>query len=124
MMNIFRVTASVLVCLCAASCATVVSYGVPGDFGAEPADYASAVHTYFQQALKDPESAQFRQIGEPHQGDLEHWMGLVNGGMKTNYGWIVDVTVNAKNSYGAYVGYRTYSFLFRGESIVDVIEPQ
>jgi len=56
---------------------------------------------YFVQniGLKDPSSAQVRniQIGQKH--------GKVNihGNI---YGWLVTFELNAKNSYGAYVGYK------------------
>ena len=47
----------------------------------------------------------------------------VAGGTKIFYGWLVKATINAKNSYGGYIGFKTYTFLFRGEAITDTIDP-
>jgi hypothetical protein len=33
------------------------------------------------------------------------------------------VTINAKNSHDSYTGFKTYTFLFRGEKIVDARLP-
>ena len=90
------------------------------DYGAQPQHPETAIHLYFETTLKDPSSAQYREITKPVHGWIRD--PIVAGG-KTNYGWQVDVAVNAKNSYGAYVGFKTYSFLFRGEEIVDLITP-
>lgn len=39
----------------------------------------------------------------------------------SSYGWGVCYTVNAKNSFGGYVGARPVMFVFRDGAIVDVI---
>ena len=39
------------------------------------------------------------------------------------YGWTVKATINAKDSHDSYVGFKTYTFLFRGEKIVDARLP-
>ena len=39
------------------------------------------------------------------------------------YGWTAKATLNAKNFRDSYVGLNTYTFLFRGEKIVDVRLP-
>lgn len=109
-----------LACVLLAACATAPIEPSAIDYGATPVHYMDAVHRYFTQTLKDPASAQYQDVAPPERGYIKN--GLLYGGGKT-YGWLVNVTVNAKNSYGAYVGFRTYSFLFRGEQLVDVIPP-
>ena len=42
---------------------------------------------------------------------------------KREYGWKVSVTINAKNSSDSYTGFKIYTFLFRGEKIVDARLP-
>lgn len=52
--------------------------------------------------LKDPNSAVFK-FGEPRRGT-----DIIAG--EAVLVWYADMQVNAKNSFGGYVGYRTYSF--------------
>lgn len=55
----------------------------------------------------------------PAKGFFQNRAPLIEGGkVATVYGWIVNVSINAKNSYGGYVGFKPYSFLFRAEEIV------
>ena len=110
---------AVLACVALASCATAPP-PQDVDYGAPPAHYMDAVHRYLDEILKDPSTAQYRELSAPFKGYVQ--AGLLYGGRRT-YGWMVNVEVNAKNSYGGYVGFRTYSFLFRGEQLVDVIPP-
>lgn len=35
------------------------------------------------------------------------------------YGWAIPVRVNAKNSYGAYVGYQDYMFMYLNNNLID-----
>lgn len=58
--------------------------------------YEKKVKAYQETRLKDPDSAKYHFL-EPHKG----WCKF-NG--KVNYGWIIDYTLNAKNSFGGYVG--------------------
>lgn len=53
--------------------------------------------------LKDPSSAQVRDIQVLSRGGIQN--GLLNGG-EWRYGWIISFECNAKNSYGAYIGFR------------------
>lgn len=57
--------------------------------------------------LKDPYSAQVENIRivEPYR----HYRGVFKGGY--DYGWLITFALNAKNSYGAYVGFRTYQIM-------------
>ena len=42
---------------------------------------------------------------------------------KRFYGWKVEATVDAKDARGQAVHAQTYTFLFRGETIVRVVRP-
>jgi hypothetical protein len=88
------------------------------DYGDPPTDYEAAIRAHFDRILKDPSSVQYREITQPEKGFFRG--PIIAGGQKT-FGWLVKATVNAKNSYGGYVGFKTYTFLFRREHIVDVL---
>lgn len=65
----------------------------------------SAVQTYVERVgLRDPSSAQVRNIRV--EGPMRWIKGLVQGG-GYNYGWQIAFEINAKNSFGGYVGFRT-----------------
>ena len=97
--------------------------GAATKYGDIPANYEEAIRGYFLEHLKHPESVQYREITQPDQG----YTTAVTGGLlmreKREYGWTVKATINAKNSRGSYVGFKTYTFLFRGEMIVDARLP-
>lgn len=63
--------------------------------------------------LKDPESARY-SFGTVYKG---YFVGSAFEGRKLQAGYLLDVTVNAKNSYGGYVGPKPYKFLFRNGKI-------
>jgi hypothetical protein len=65
-------------------------------------------------SLKDPTSAQFRH-GICRQG---YWSSVPILGMSVAFGWTQEGQVNAKNSFGGYVGFRPYQVLMRdGEAV-------
>ncbi|WP_329697838.1 hypothetical protein [Pseudomonas sp.] len=64
--------------------------------------------------LKDPDSAKYG-FGSVYQG---YMVGSVFEGRKLEAGYLLDVTVNAKNSYGGYTGAKPYKFLLRNDQIV------
>jgi hypothetical protein len=96
---------------------------VPSKYGDMPTDYKEAIQKYFLGHLKYPDSVQYQQITTPEQG----YTTAVTGGLlmreKREYGWTIRATINAKNSKNRYTGFKTYTFLFRGEKIVDTRVP-
>jgi len=78
------------------------------------------IREYFARTLRDPYSIVYREITQPEKGVITN--AFIDGG-GYNYGWLVNATINAKNVYGGYVGYKTYNFLFRGEDLVTVKTP-
>lgn len=79
---------------------------------------AQAKQEYFDKYLKDPSSAQY-QWGQVKQA----WYGvgiMANGNGNVDYGYVLDVNVNAKNSFGGYTGFITYRFMFHSGQIISI----
>jgi hypothetical protein len=87
-----------------------------------PAHYEEAIRQYFQEHIKDPDSVQFKEITKPVMGYTTAVTGILMRETR-NYGWTVKATINAKNSRGSYVGFKSYTFLFRGEKITHTLVP-
>jgi hypothetical protein len=85
--------------------------------GAYPADYQRIVTNYMATSLKDPFSAQY-DWNDPHPGAM--WTG-VNGGEQ--YGYVVVVGVNARNSFGGYTGEQLWQILIRDGQVRFAVEP-
>ena len=82
----------------------------------------SLAETHIKGTLKDPFSAQFVH-GQPcYRGAMKQ--SLLKGGAWL-FGYLQEGTVNAKNSYGGYVGFRQYKALMRGNMVVNycIIDP-
>ena len=85
------------------------------DYGEYPTDYEKIVKDYFSRFLFDPYSAVYR-IGQPYKGYLGK--PPILGGGPDKFGYLVDVSVNAKNRYGGYVGERQYSVLILNGQVI------
>ena len=92
-------------------------------YGAMPTNYEEAIRKYFLEHLKHPESVQYRELTKPEQGYTTEVTGGLLMREKREYGWTVKATIDTKNSHDRYVGFKTYTFLFRGEKIVDARLP-
>jgi ketosteroid isomerase-like protein len=92
-------------------------------YGDMPANYEEAIRQYYLAHLKHPESVQYREISQPERGYITEITGGLLMREKREYGWTVKATINAKDSHDSYVGFKTYTFLFRGEKIVDARLP-
>jgi ketosteroid isomerase-like protein len=92
-------------------------------YGDMPTNYEEAIRKYFLEHLKHPESVQYREITKPEQGYTTEVTGGLLMREKREYGWTVKATINAKNSHDSYVGFKTYTFLFRADKIVDARLP-
>jgi len=88
-------------------------------YGDMPTNYQQAIRKYFLEHLKHPETVQYGEITPPIQGFVTKLAGGMLMTEKRIYGWTVKASINAQDSRGSYVGSKTYSFLFRGEKIVD-----
>jgi ketosteroid isomerase-like protein len=92
-------------------------------YGEMPTNYKDTIRNYFPEHLKYPNSIQYREITSPEPGYTTAVTGTFLMRETHTYGWTVKATINAKNSRDSYVGFKTYTFLFRGEKIVDVRLP-
>jgi ketosteroid isomerase-like protein len=92
-------------------------------YGEMPTYYQDTIRKYFLQHLKYPDSVQYREITSPEQGYTTGVTGTLLMRETRTYGWTVKATINAKNSPDTYVGFKNYTFLFRGEKIVDARLP-
>lgn len=95
--------------------------GVSGDKtdpGPFPGDYSAMVRMHLQRVLKDPYSVQDLSISKPVRASV--WTGLVRSGSVET--WASCVSYNAKNSFGAYVGLRSYTYHFRNYDLFNVVD--
>jgi ketosteroid isomerase-like protein len=97
--------------------------GVASKYGEMPTNYEGMIRKYFLEHLKHPESIQYAKITQPEQGYTTGITGVLLMREKREYGWTVKATINAKDSHDSYVGFKTYTFLFRGEKIIDTRLP-
>lgn len=86
------------------------------DYGSYPSNYESIVKNYYNSILKDPGSANFQHISSPEK----RWYG--GNFMPAKYGYLVCASVNAKNSYGGYVGYSTDGLFIRNGYVIDYFQ--
>ena len=92
------------------------------DYGEMPLDPVAAIHAYFRRVLVNPPAVHYGEITAPEHGYLKS-DGLLIRHPTWQFGWTVRATVDAQSSWGAYVGPKTYTFLFRGEKIVGSVAP-
>lgn len=81
------------------------------DYGLYPSDYERIIKDYAAITLKDPSSAQYTFLNEPKRA----FNGI--GGAK--FGWVVCANINAKNSYGGYVGTRMNYFMIKDGRVIN-----
>jgi len=87
------------------------------DCGREPtqSEIEAAVSQRMVEYLKDPGSAQYQVQEAPRKG----WMKVdPKIGADAEFGWDVTVLINAKNSYGGYIGFQKFRFLIRDGAVV------
>jgi len=98
-------------------CATVSKdEAATANFGPFPDRYQDGVKAMMSPRLKDPYSAVYN-FGIPRKGVARD--GLIFG-CKKHYGWIIPVGINAKNSFGGYVGEQQYYFMVSEGRAMDI----
>lgn len=84
-----------------------------------PVNYKSAIDDQLKHTLFDPYSVKIESVSEPKRIFIEkEAFGLQAGQLA----YLVEIEYNAKNKLGAYTGLVKRTFIFRGESIIDVFE--
>jgi hypothetical protein len=91
------------------------------DYGRFPNNHQDVVKSYFSNSLKDPFSARYQFTSAPARAYSRN-APAVGGGIN-RFGYVVNVSVNAKNSYGAYVGWKNYRLLIRNDRVIQEIVP-
>ncbi|MDX7999345.1 hypothetical protein FE394_09045 [Xenorhabdus sp. Reich] len=87
------------------------------NYGELPGNYEEQIKNAMSASLKDPYTAHYRFL-KPFKGYTQDGEWSPSKG-SVAYGWIVPVYVNAKNSYGGYVGERRYVYIFSGGVLYD-----
>lgn len=93
------------------------------EYGPKPSEPEKGINSYFHDTLKDPDSAKIEMgnLRREYWGYHGAWFRWSNGFI--HHGWAMPVRVNAKNSYGAYEGFKSYLFLFENGFLIDHIGP-
>ncbi len=83
---------------------TKADYGTP----ISQEDAQSQALEFLKRVLKDPDSAKIDW--SPVSSGWWREAPIDGGGLK--FGYILNANINGKNSYGAYIGYKPYRFMF------------
>ncbi len=89
------------------------------DFGAYPTNYETIIKEHLYRTLIDPTSLLIEFTGTPYQGYCYAPVSVPNG---QNFGYGVPVRINAKNSYGGYVGWKGHVAYIRNGTVFGVFE--
>jgi len=103
--------------------AQTASHTAASEYGDMPTHWEETIRQYFQTYLRDPGSVRYQEITPPVKGAVTTVTGVILAHETRRPGWTVKATINAKNSQGGYVGFKTYTFLFRGERIIHTVSP-
>lgn len=87
------------------------------DYGSYPTNYENIVKQYFEMRLKDPASVMYRGMTTPKK-----WHSSVPF-YGTKFGYIVCVSMNAKNSLGGYTGFISRALLIRNGEVIEQDDP-
>lgn len=111
-----------LTALALSACATTSSSISPTslEYGAKPSVDEQSIESYMAGLLKDAESARY-SFDEPVKAYCQG--GALSGGKVLWSGWVIPFKVNAKNSYGGYVGFKPYVARYNDDGLMDVSEP-
>ena len=100
-----------------------VTWQVPPEtasYGQMPVAYEASVRAAMENYLKDPASAIYR-FGKPVRAYSNYGWAEAHGAQVEWTGYLVKVEVNAKNSFGGYVGYQPYLVLFKDNAVFRVL---
>lgn len=133
MRKIALLAAMLVMAIVAGGCASMNAATAPteeqikqADFAAapNPAGFEKAIRAWALDALKDPDAVQVRDLErESSKGWLTQ---CVEPGIPPYtdcnkrmfyFGHLVTAKLNTKNAMGGYIGFREYTFLFRGDVI-------
>lgn len=84
-------------------------------FDPPPRNYEQAVRYHFEGTSADPRGIRYRFPGVPVRAYSSD--GVAYGGHVPWHGWLVDVEVDERNSFGGYDGADPYMVLFEGDRV-------
>jgi len=87
------------------------------DYGTYPENWEEIIKDFMATILKDPYSAQYRFKKEPIKS-FESGKDLAS----TKFYYLVLAMINAKNSYGGYVGEVLFVFHIRNGKVIDYVK--
>jgi len=90
------------------------NYGTPMSQG----DCEKIIKGAIALTLKDPSSAQYRAISQCSRA-IDHL--IIYGGDAYVAAYRIDLQVNAKNSFGGYVGFTPYAAVMRNGEILELV---
>ncbi|ATW46318.1 hypothetical protein Q7Z55_10290 [Glaesserella parasuis] len=96
------------------------------NYGSIPKNYQEQIKKYMEQVLKDPDSAKysdFTRLDKSYAVYKKNNMQVMTHN-DVYYGYSICFWVNAKNSYGAYVGKTPYLAFFHNQKVMDIKEVQ
>jgi TPR repeat protein len=100
----------ILITLFSISCTTNPVNTTKADYGVYPTNYVEIVKNHLRDKLFDPFSARYR-MSKPYKAYTRY--APIMGGSTAQYGYVVDVAVNAKNKLGAYVGEQRFRLFIK-----------
>ncbi len=97
---------------CASSSPSQSDLNNLNNYGPAPSDAEQILRAHLKYQLKDPSSLQIQDpIGPKRMYDSRRFGS-------GEYGWGYCVMINGKNSYGAYVGFRTMFILVKNDHVI------
>lgn len=89
------------------------------DYGKKPTVHRELIETSIKATLVDPDSVIFRGNTEPYQCDFPSKQDL----SIPMLGWCSDISYNAKNGFGGYVGFKTQKTLYINGRVYSICKP-
>jgi hypothetical protein len=80
-------------------------------YGPYPANYKEVVMQWLNKQLIEPESARIEWSGDPKPADL-------GSNREHLYGYLVNFTVNARNTFGGYTGKQKHAVLIHNGEVI------
>ena len=109
------------ICGCAEPGRREVQEVADADYGAPLSiDYRGAIREHMDALFFDWKTAQYK-FTKPYTSWFRDEPEL---GGKINFGYRIDVLINAKNSKGKYIGFEPYTFLFRDNLLIRELTPE
>ncbi|WP_328983306.1 hypothetical protein [Thiorhodovibrio winogradskyi] len=86
------------------------------EFGKKPSNYRAIIEKYQRPRLKDSDAAKFDWSNA--LGPKKGYGWFVEAAQCRGHGWAVCVSINGKNSYGAYTGYVPFFYLIKNGEVI------